>query len=409
MNDREVLSFKVTVSCIFSLDEFYVYKAAEEETIAQMQMMLNKKTTSEVYSMGESIKEGDVVAAQFSVDQVFYRAKVISKVVELELDLTEVDLVEVFFIDFGNTATIPVTSIRPLSPVLLALPALAIKCCLFDCIALGKDTTTEFSKLVSGHLLLMEVMGSKEEVLEVDLVREVGDNIGYTSIRDVLVLSGKAVFYSRPDLTIPNVEERKYKQLSILPAGSTHTVMVSHQHKLSQEQLPQLSVQLLSDEQRGALQLPSLMEQMKAVYRAKRSEELWGLGRCWPGMVCAVRDSRDKLWYRGEVITTIRGRMILVKYVDFGNTEQVPAHRMRRLFTDFLELPAMAMRVCMGVRVEGEETMCLLKESVNLVELSMKIVQAGSEKILPTVDLEVEGNSVSEWLRQVQTMPACAE
>ena len=280
---------------------------------------------------------------------------------------------------------------------------------MFDSIASGKDITAEFIKLVIGHLLLMEVMGSKEEVLEVDLVREVGDNIGYTSIRDVLVLSGKAVFYSRPDLTIPNVEERKYKQLSILPAGSTHTVMVSHQHKLSQEQLPQLSVQLLSDEQRGALQLPSLMEQMKAVYRAKRSEELWGLGRCWSGMVCAVRDSRDKLWYRGEVITTIRGRMILVKYVDFGNTEQVPAHRMRRLFTDFLELPAMAMRVCMGVRVEGEETMGLLKESVSLVELSMTIVQAGSEKILPTVDLEVEGNSVSEWLRQVQMMPACAE
>eukprot|EP00092_Neocalanus_flemingeri_P093787 GFUD01119225.1.p1 GENE.GFUD01119225.1~~GFUD01119225.1.p1 ORF type:complete len:254 (-),score=87.81 GFUD01119225.1:109-792(-) len=224
--------------------------------------------------------------------------------------------------------------------------------------------------------------------------------MGYTSVRDVLVLSGKAVFYSSPYTTIPNVEEKKYKQLPSLMDGSVHTVMLSHLHKLSHQQLPQLSVQLLSDKDKLALQLPSLMDQMGEVYGVKRSEELWGLGRCWPGMVCAVRDSRDKMWYRGEVGSIVKGRMVRVKYVDFGNTELVPDHKLRRLFKDFMVLPAMATRVSMEVKVEGAEVMAMLKEGIDLVDLNMKIVKEGSEELLPMVELKVEGNSVNNRLKQ---------
>ena len=42
-----------------------------------------------------------------------------------------------------------------------------------------------------------------------------------------------------------------------------------------------------------------------------------------------------------------------------------------------------------------KEAMSLLKEGVYLEELSLKIVEQGSDKILPTVDLEMEGISVS--------------
>ena len=275
---------------------------------------------------------------------------------------------------------------------------------MYDCLAVDKDTTLEFSRLVTGHVLLMEVMGVDKGVLEVDLIREMGDNIGHTSVRDVLVLSGKALFYSPPDLMIPSTEERKYKKVSTMVQGSSYTVLLSHTHKLRTDCVPQVSVQLVSNQETTALHLPILMEQMKAVYGVKRSEELWGLGRCWPGMVCAVRDTRDKMWYRGEVVSIIKGRLILVKYVDFGNCEPVPAHRMRRLFSDFLELPAFATRVCLPVKVESEATMTMLKEEIGLADLSMKILEEGNEKVLPTVDLEVEGASVSEWLRQVQNL-----
>jgi len=402
--DGEYISFKVTVSCVVSLEEFYVQKEADRDTLVQIQNLLNKKGKTVTDVGPGALQEEDFVAAQFPVDKLFYRGKVVSKLMELQSDLTEVEMVEIFFIDFGNTGTVPATSVGTLSPTLQALPAFATRCSMYDCMAVGKDTTLEFSRLVTGHILLMEVMGVHKEVLKVDLVREMGDNIGHTSVRDVLVLSGKALFYSPPDLMIPSTEERKYKKVATMVQGSTYTVLLSHTHKLRDDCVPQFSVQQVSDQDKTALQLPILMEQMKAVYGVKRSEELWGLGRCWPGMVCAVRDSRDKLWYRGEVVSIIKGRLILVKYVDFGNCEQVPAHRMRRLFSDFLELPALATRVCLSVKVEAEDTMTMLREEIGLADILMKILEEGSEKVLPTVDLEVEGVSVSEWLRQVHTL-----
>ena len=47
---------------------------------------------------------------------------------------------------------------------------------------------------------------------------------------------------------------------------------------------------------------------------------------------------------------------------------------MRRLFTDFLEMPALAMSVCLGERMEEEEeTMGMLKKRISQVDLNMKI------------------------------------
>jgi len=421
---EEQVNTKVYVSFIESVNKFYVQVARDVKSIIQIQKELNShrirnktgklevddddgikaedgtERKEEIDATDVKLKPGDLVTAKFIQDKLLYRARVLFTFIELDNTLSEVEMAEVLYIDYGNTAAVPITSIRSLRSSLQSLPPLASQCSLFDCLPLGEDTTKEFRGMVSGHSLLLEIMDRREEILEVDLIREVGDNLGYTSVRDVLVLCGKAIFYSSPFTSIPNVEERIYKQLPPLKAGSVHTVMLSHLHQLSHQQLPQLSVQLLSDQDKLALQLPSLMDQMGAVYGVKRSEELWGLGRCWPGVVCAVRDSRDKMWYRGEVVTIIKGRMVLVKYVDFGNSELVPAHRLRRLFMDFMELPVMATRVCLGVKVEGEEVLGMLREDISLVDLTMKVVEEGCGDVLPTVELEVEGVSVNKWLKE---------
>ena len=49
----------------------------------------------------------------------------------------------------------------------------------------------------------------------------------------------------------------------------------------------------------------------------------------------------------------------------------------------------MATRVCLGVKVEGDEVLGVLREDISLVELTMKIVEGGSGDGLPTVELEV--------------------
>ena len=96
-----------------------------------------------------------------------------------------------------------------------------------------------------------------------------------------------------------------------------------------------------------ALHLPRLMDQMGAVFRVKRSEMLWGLGRrCWPGMVCAVGDSKgggSGYLHQGEDgVGQVFEQVLLTGGEDSSHT--VP------------------MRVCLGARMEEEETMGMLKE-----------------------------------------------
>jgi len=403
----------VYVSYVESVNEFYVQRARQVKHIIKMQKMLNSKeynpgfwgleddmeldyrTTSERKEKHGDLKEGVLVVVKYTQDNLLYRARVTNIYLELDSSLTEIVMAELIYIDFGNKDYLPLTSLAAMPTLMEAEPPMAIKCSLFDCMPMGEDTTTEFKELVSGHRLLLEKMSMRDTVNEVDLIREVDDSLTYTSVRDVLVLSGKAVFYSSPSTLIPNMEEKQFKQLPPMTVGSAHTVILSHLHQLSREdQLPQLSVQLLSDKSKLSLRLPGLMDQMAVVYGVKRSEELWGLGRCWPGVVCAVRDTRDKLWYRGEVVSMMKGRMVLVKYVDFGNCEVVPAHRMRRLFKDFMELPALATRVSLGVPIEANK-MDLLRAEISLVDLTLRIVK---EDIVPVVELQVEGMSVTKWL-----------
>jgi len=400
-DDAEKISFEVQVTSIENINNFHVRKESEERTIDQIQSILNRDSSCELSEKSnvQFMNVGDNVAASYEADNLFYRAKILCRFEEENSGCQ----FEVLFIDFGNKAVVSSNSVRPLSRSLLAIPPLAIKCSMFDCVPHGAASTLEFGKLVTSSWLLMEVMGKEDDTLLVDLIMEMDDNIKYTSIRDLLVFSGQAEFNIDPCSIIPNIEERWFKKLPILPTGSTQLVAISHVHKQApcQGDLLQLSVHLLSDPLNCCLQLPYLMDQMKSVYRAKRSEELWGVVQCWPGMVCAVKDPEDKLWYRAEVVKILKARIIMVKYVDFGNCVTVSAHRIRRLFSDFMDLPALAIRVCMRVRVPSIEIMDAFKENFLMRDVRMHVVEQGSENVLPTIDLDLDGISVSEWFKLI--------
>jgi len=408
MND-ENLNLKVMVINVSSINDFYVMKESDLENFQQIQRLLNKFTVGNTQPSvsdadknlsinHQSINPGDLVAARRRESAQFYRGRVLSKSIELDESLGDVEVVSIFFIDLGDVSSLQINDIKILSSSLQALPPLALKCSLFDCLSLSDDTSEAFSNLVGGQHFLLEIMEKVDDYYVVDLIQEMDDDIKFTSIRDVLVLSGMAVFYTCPFVGIPNVEnERKFKELPALEVGTTHTVLLSHLHQLTSNSLPQVSVQLVSNE-KLALKLPSLMEEMKVVYNAKRSEELWGLTGFWPGMVCAVKDPRDKMWYRGKIVGAVKGRLLLVNYVDFGNSEQVSFHRLRRLFTDFMELPALAMRVCIGACVTNDDVYAKLKEELSSGDLDMRVLEKGCSEFLPTVDLALEGHSVCEWL-----------
>ncbi len=57
-------------------------------------------------------------------------------------------------------------------------------------------------------------------------------------------------------------------------------------------------------------------------------------------LICAAQFSVDSQWYRAMVIDLPGSQSVSVQYVDFGNTEVLPCHKLRKLKDTFTILPA---------------------------------------------------------------------
>ena len=174
--------------------------------------------------------------------------------------------------------------------------------------------------------------------------------------------------------------------MELLP-GNNYYAIISH------VRTDKVHVQMMCGEGRKAtLALPHLMEEMASVYGVVMCEETWVLGNPRVGVVCAVQDSKDGMWYRAQVETLVKPRIIKVKYVDFGNTVLVADHRLWRLFPEFLEVPVVAQPVRLHLPNEiGRSAVTYLKNWLCYQELELEMVGGEGE-------LRVEGLSVTQWL-----------
>ena len=123
-------------------------------------------------------------------------------------------------------------------------------------------------------------------------------------------------------------------------------------------------------------------------------EEMWVLGNPRVGVVCAVQDTKDGMWYRAQVETLVKPRILQVKYVDFGNTVLVADHRLRRLFPEFLEVPVVAQSVRLHLPNESARSaVSYLKNWLRYQELELEMVGGEGD-----VELRVDGWSVNQLL-----------
>ena len=58
------------------------------------------------------------------------------------------------------------------------------------------------------------------------------------------------------------------------------------------------------------------------------------------GQICVAKYHMDENWYRAEVIELPGRRQVVVRYVDYGNTETVPFFKLKKIHDKFLMLPA---------------------------------------------------------------------
>lgn len=411
---QEISGRQVYVSAISSLEDFHILQVKNLDILRRIDVMLNPKALATVI---EEEEEEDIEAMKEDVENVekevlaevgvkVRRAKAgllvsapnpsnpatrghRARATVLQRPCSSPDLVAVRFVDTGDTATVARTSLLHLPKCLATRPGLALNCRLFDCTAYGEGSRKAFTEMVMGHQFRLEVMFKDTKgPSQVDLCKELGGR--YTSVRDTLVWGGHAKFLTFPQVFLANVEDRHYRPHPTLRRGKTYTVVVSHVSDAT------LWVQLLSRRARAAtLALPLVMEEMAEVYGVVRSEEMWSLGTDRPGTLCAVRDPGDGLWYRAQVVKVVRGRILRVHYVDFGHTVITSLHKLRRLFEQFLWLPAIAQPATLQAEGRRLRRMAELVEMVEQQEVQLQVVGEEGQ-----VELTMEGVSLNRWMEE---------
>ncbi|XP_076014599.1 ATP-dependent RNA helicase TDRD9 [Genypterus blacodes] len=129
-----------------------------------------------------------------SSETLYYRAKIMKM---------SGNKVEVFFLDFGNTESVPCSSLRELPPDLLSLPFQALEfqvasiCPSAQSLILGNPWSSSaryrFISLVKGHELTVSLYSILHGVMRVELlVNSTDDETATDSVADILVKEGHA-------------------------------------------------------------------------------------------------------------------------------------------------------------------------------------------------------------------------
>ncbi|XP_033371648.1 tudor domain-containing protein 1 isoform X1 [Parus major] len=329
--------FSGVVSHIQNPDTFFCQRMQSACQLAELEASLNEYCDKFPSSPSFRPAAGNVCCAQFTEDNLWYRAAVTAYVSE--------DTVMVDYMDYGNSDSLPLTRLRPIIPRLMDLPAQAIRCSLAGIKPpLGTWTSEGIScmkKLVKDKVLTVKVVDKKNSRTLVQLTDASGTpavNISSHLIEEGFAAEelsmalpaarGSDVEQANEDTT--NKRMCKWIKLTLNQTLSVIVCTVynpgefycqiSNSHEL-------LTLNSLNK---------SLSEHCKKtppdVFEPKNGDP------------CCAFYSEDGNWYRAVVQNVTSDGSVRVSFVDYGNTEEVPLDNIRQISSSFLKLPFQAIK-----------------------------------------------------------------
>ncbi|XP_059516659.1 tudor domain-containing protein 15 [Myotis daubentonii] len=339
---------------------------------------------------------GSFCCARYSKDRRFYRA-VINEINGYKIN--------VYFLDYGNTDSIPFFDVRTLLPEFCELPALAMCCSLVHIFPVEdiwvKAATDYFKKIVLNKAVLLQVIAKRDDKYTVNIQSiEASENIDVVSL---MVQAGYAEYWevepecypkSVSQCLVLNLKSKNQvnikKTLSALPEGpkpkkyhskklkeSNYTLVKSPAINFSNLKNPlTLSVEPelpwpykeymfkpgtvlevkcsycygpgdFSCQLRCKLEdLKLLMEQIQNYYSIH--SDPYQIGQ----IACVAKYSKDRKWYRAAILTQVSNKEFDVVFVDYGYQERVLIKDLCAINPYFLFLEGQAFRCRLNHLIE---------------------------------------------------------
>lgn len=398
---------------------FYVQLVTQEDELLSLVEKLNDSHSTPQTDDITDVRPGDLVQAEFPDDSSWYRA-VVREVHDNSMSLVE-------FVDFGNTATIPVSKMGRLDKYFLQFPALSTHCMLSDAddaLVLNPKVTSAFK----------EHIGNGEKVFRCRFIRQSG------SMWEVsLELGGVSVMCKVPTKCPTDdfdVGSEKNKHVEEKPAGTTHTEQVPepartplpsprslcyHHQEFVEGQKLEVYITAVNDTvtvwcqavdaDEDLVKITSSLSKIDQTSDHRRLDP----GSLSPGSPCVGLFSEDNLWYRAEV-TENDGDQLSVLFVDYGNSSKISVTDVREMPADLMKTPPLAF-LC---ELEGfdashgswdsgaAEQVSVITEN-KVLQLTVTRVTREEGKIRYCVLLECDGEVINKaletWWSPADNMP----
>ncbi|NXC18493.1 TDR15 protein, partial [Corythaeola cristata] len=335
---------------------------------------------------------GLLCCARYSKDMRYYRG-VVTEVLHVN--------VIVYFLDFGNTDTVPCYDVKTLLPEFSGLPALAV-CCALACTfpvddVWVKKETDFFKDMVFNKALLLHVIGKQNNKYIVNV--QYKNDLQLRNVATYMVQAGYAEHWEKTPGSVLNLAKKsqalnrhkfetkksaqstrnicknkvsgngeilqKEKSLSV-PSVLRESVVLScfgkgaiskrhtliHEKKLLYKELvlkPGAVFEVVCSYvvspadfscqlQSKLPELNNLMAQIQTYY--KKHSTPYKTGQ----VACVVKCPKDGKWYRATVVQQVSTNEIDVVFVDYGYRERVSLEDLQAVLPDFTTLECQAFR-----------------------------------------------------------------
>ncbi|KAK4297217.1 hypothetical protein Pmani_030336 [Petrolisthes manimaculis] len=372
------------------------------------------------------VEVGEVVCGYIASDDLWYRAEVLEK---------HPELVSLFFVDFGDTQSVPRTDIREFSTGLMAFPRFCVKVKVWgmrkdDEVAQRKlngfvSSQTRLTMISHGDmgvllynqdkvLLNNESLSSEEEVPHHNDQKEssVGEDL-QTNANSTHQLPGSHV---QEGLEMPSPSPLPSPQLgavpksypkcsapdncSITPGDGKEKVHMEGGTPTRMYQDCQTSTLALGENvnvcvlesvnphtifviSQDSLCLYGKLDELSVQFNKYCNSHPGQLYRPKQGEMCLSKYSLDGMWYRAaSVLPGLESSVVL--FVDYGNSEDVSHSNIRQIPTTFLDLPCLAIHCIMsGIAFDG------MKEEAS--ERLVQLLPSESSKIVSVLQYNDDG------------------